>query len=125
MGMLPRLLSRLLISIVFLASAGWGAPAHAQTGAASITGLLIDQSGAAVAGATVVATNQSTAVGYAAVTNDAGAYTITSVPVGTYVLKAELSGFKAVMTLPMAIEAGQIARLDFLLEVGAVQETVM
>ena len=68
--------------------------AHAQTGAASITGLVTDQSGAALPGVTVTATNQATNVAYTAVSNEAGNYTITSVPVGTYVVKAELTGFK-------------------------------
>src|SRR6266545_5660206 len=84
---------------------GLHSAAFAQTGAASITGLLTDQSGAATAGATVIATNQATNVAYTAVSNEAGNYTITSVPVGTYVLKAELSGFKTATTSPIQAEA--------------------
>src|SRR6186997_1500896 len=91
---------------------GLGSSAFAQTGAASITGLLVDQSGAATPGVTVTATNQATNVPYSAVSNSAGNYTITSVPVGTYVVKAELTGFKTVTTKPFQVEAKQIARLD-------------
>jgi len=98
--------------------------AFAQTGAASITGLLTDQSGAAVPAATVTATNQATNVPYTARSNDAGNYTITSVPVGTYVVKAELSGFKTATTKPIPLEAKQIARLDFKLAVGSLEDTV-
>ena len=65
---------------------GCGSSAFAQTGAASITGLLTDQSGAAAPGVTVTATNQATNVPYSTVSNSAGNYTITSVPVGTYVV---------------------------------------
>ena len=43
---------------------GLGSSAFAQTGAASITGLLTDQSGAAAPGVTVTATNQATNVPY-------------------------------------------------------------
>src|SRR5262249_3262054 len=68
--------------------------AAAQTGAASLTGIVTDQSGAAVPGATVTATSQTTNVIYSATSNDSGNYNITSLPVGTYVLKAELTGFK-------------------------------
>ena len=99
-------------------------PAVAQTGAASITGLLTDQSGAAAPGATVTATNQATSVEYTAVSNDAGNYTVTSVPVGTYVVKAALSGFKTATTKPIELEAKQIARLDFKLQVGSLEDTV-
>jgi hypothetical protein len=99
-------------------------PALAQTGAASLTGIVTDPSGAALPGATVTATNQATNVAYTAVSNEAGNYTVTSVPVGTYVLKAELSGFKTAATKAIAVEAKQIARLDFQLEIGALEETV-
>src|SRR5687767_7346379 len=98
---------------------GLQSAAFAQTGAASITGLLTDQSGAPAPGVTVTATNQATNVPYTGVSNEAGNYTITSVPVGTYVVKAELSGFKTPTTRPIQLEAKQIARLDFKLEVGA------
>ena len=87
----PRLSTGLL-----LLALGLLAPvtAFAQTGAASLTGIVTDQSGAAVPGATVTATNQATNVDYTAVSNDAGSYTVTSIPVGTYIVKAELSRFK-------------------------------
>ncbi|HEY7058316.1 MAG TPA: carboxypeptidase-like regulatory domain-containing protein, partial [Vicinamibacterales bacterium] len=98
--------------------------AHAQTGAASMTGLVTDQTGAAVPGATVTATNQATNVPYTAVSNDAGNYTITSVPIGTYIVKAELSSFKTATTKPIAVEAKQILRLDFKLEVGGLEQSV-
>ena len=80
---------------------GLGSNALAQTGAASITGLLTDQSGAATPGVTVTATNQATNVPYTAISNSAGNYTITSVPVGSYVVKAELTGFKTPTTKPL------------------------
>jgi hypothetical protein len=47
---------------------GFQSAALAQTGAASITGLLTDQSGAAAPGVTVTATNQATNVPYTAAT---------------------------------------------------------
>jgi len=96
----------------------------AQTGAASMTGIVTDQSGAGVPGATVTATNQATNVDYTAVSNEAGNYTITSLPVGTYIVKTELSGFKTAATKPMEVEAKQILRLDVRLELGAVEERV-
>src|SRR5438552_3348898 len=119
-----RTSQRLLSNVLLLLVIGLPVRAVAQTGAASLTGIVTDQSGAAVPGATVTATNQATNVGYGAVTNDTGNYTVTSLPVGTYVLKAELSRFKTAATKPIQLEAMQIARLDFKLELGAVEETV-
>src|SRR2546426_10989718 len=75
--------------------------ALAQPGAASLTGIVSDQSGATVPGATVTATNQATNVTYTGVSNEAGNYTLTTLPVGTYVVKAEVSGFKTATTKPI------------------------
>ena len=117
---------RVLPAALLLLAVGLFAPtpAFTQTGAASLTGLVTDQSGATVPGATVTATNQATNVTYTAVSNQAGNYTVTSLPVGTYVVKAELSSFKTAATKPIQLEAMQIARIDFKLELGALAETV-
>ena len=111
---------------LLLLALGFFAPAvaFAQTGAASLTGIVTDDSGAAVPGATVTATNQATNVEYTAVSNDAGNYTVTSLPVGSYVVKAELSRFKTAATKPIQMEARQVVRLDFKLELGALEETI-
>src|SRR6476619_6405432 len=106
------------VAAVLVAFAIAATPAHAQTGAASMTGLITDQSGAVVPGATVTATNQATNVDYTAISNEAGNYTISSLPVGTYVVKAELSRFKTAATRPLELEAKQIGRLDFKMELG-------
>src|SRR5215210_2906117 len=90
----------------------WPAAVMAQTGAGSITGLIIDQSGAAVPGVTVTATNQATNVAYVATTNASGDYTIPNVLLGTYVVKAELTGFRTSATAPLQVEARQVARVD-------------
>ena len=104
--------------------AAWPGVAAAQTGAASITGLVTDESGAPVPGVTVTATNQATNVTYIAVSNEAGNYTIAGVPVGTYVVKAELTGFRTTTRTPVTFEAKQVARLDFRMERRPVQESV-
>src|SRR5437667_3643380 len=117
--------SRMRVSVLaFVFVLGLQARAIAQTGAASITGLLTDQSGGAAAGALVTAINQSTNVAYGAVSNRAGNYAITWVPVGIYLVRAELQGFKSAETPPITMEAKQVARLDFQLAVGSLEDTV-
>src|SRR4051812_9653253 len=95
----------------------------AQTGLATVTGLITDNSGAAVPGVTVTATNQATNVDYTGISNEAGAYLITAVPIGEYVVSSALTGFKSVQST-VSLSASQTARLDFKLEVGAVEEKV-
>ena len=92
--------ARMLRTLALLTMLAWCLPAVAiaQTGAASITGLVTDETGGAVPGVTVTATNQATNVAYTAVSNEAGNYTITAVPVGTYIVKAELTGFRTATT---------------------------
>ena len=98
--------SRLMSSVLVLGIALLTPiPALAQTGAASLTGIVSDQSGASVPGATVTATNQATNVDYTAISNESGTYTVTSLPVGTYIVKAELSRFKTAATKPIPMEA--------------------
>ncbi len=119
--------ARLVLSNgLFLFAIALFAPAtvFAQTGAASLTGIVTDQSGATVPGATVTATSQATNVTYTAVSNEAGNYTVTSLPIGTYVVKAELSSFKLATTRPIQLEAMQTARIDFKLELGSLEETI-
>lgn len=116
---------RRAVGIVLLA-VGLLAPgvAQGQTGAASLTGLVTDSTGAAVPGATVTATDQATNVEYTGISNESGNYAVSSVPVGTYIVKASLSGFKTAATRPLTFEAKQVVRLDFKLELGALAETV-
>lgn len=99
------------------------ADARAQTGTATITGLISNQTGAPLPGVAVTATNQGTNVEHTAITNETGDYTITPVVAGAYVIKAVLSGFKTQATVPTVLEARQVARVDFKLGVG-LAETV-
>ena len=120
--LISRVRGRWLLVVVCVF--GTGARLFAQTGAATITGLLTDPIGGPVRGAMVTATNEATGVTYPAVSNAAGNYTIPSVPVGTYVVKAELPRFKTSTTKAIPLEAKQIARVDFQLEMGALEDTV-
>ena len=119
MRVLPNFLPRLLLAAAV--TLGLGAPAAAQTGLATVTGLVTDASGAAVPGVAVAATNQATNITYTGVTNEAGNYVITSVPIGEYVVSAELAGFKGIQS-KVTLSVAQTARVDFKMEVGRVEE---
>jgi len=117
--------SRLKVGpLALLLAAGLASPVLGQTVTASVTGTVTDNSGAVLKTASVTAVNQSTRVEYPTKSNDAGVYTISGLPIGSYVVKAEAPGFKSVSTNPLTLETGQIARVNLKLEIGAVTEQV-
>ena len=67
------LVRRFLIGLCLgIATLGSASMALAQTGLATITGIVTDNTAAAVPGLTVTATNKETGVAYTGVTSDAG-----------------------------------------------------
>src|SRR5207245_1884983 len=75
------------------AMVAFGAVAQAQVEQATITGTVLDEAGGVVPGARVVAVQAETQVSRETLTNGAGHYAIPYLPVGTYELTAELTGF--------------------------------
>jgi hypothetical protein len=109
---------------VFVITIGMLQRTWAQEVTASITGTVVDPSGAAVTGATVTATSVERGIAYTAQTNDSGLYRISQLPVGSYDLKIEKTGF-AVATHPaFVLTVNQVARIDVAMKVGQTTETV-
>ncbi len=96
----------------------------AQDITASITGTVTDQSGAAVAGATVTAKSVERGTVAAAVTNDNGLYRILQLAVGNYDLKIEKTGFQTALYPAFSLSLNQVARIDAQLKVGQVSQTI-
>ena len=96
----------------------------AQQNTAAITGRVLDASGAAVPGATIVAKNVQTGLERSIMTDENGTYTIPLLPIGQYDVSAELSGFKKAVKTGIVLQVAQQARLDLVLEVGQQSETV-
>ena len=99
-------------------------PALAQ-GVGAIGGIVRDDSGAVLPGATVtlsapglIGGNQTT------VTNGTGAYEFTRLVPATYSVKAELQGFRSVVQESILVNADQTSRADLSLAVGNVEETI-
>jgi Carboxypeptidase regulatory-like domain len=99
-------------------------PLWSQDVTASITGTVTDPSGAAIAGATVTATEVNRGTAYTGRTDTAGLYNLARIPAGTYNIKAESKGFASAIQPNITLVLNQIARLDFQLKVGAATETV-
>ena len=109
----------LAVSSVLLISS---VPMLAQSQFASFTGTVTSSDGNPLPNVELVATNEATQVTYTARSNDAGLYTISALPIGTYKVKAEASNFRAYETNPIRLESGQNARVDITLAVGATEQ---
>jgi Carboxypeptidase regulatory-like domain len=99
-------------------------PARAQTAAGEITGLVRDQAGAAVPGATITVTETRTNLRRVVVSTGDGVYTVASLAPGEYRLDIELAGFKPVRREGIRLATGEKARIDFDLTIGELQEQV-
>jgi hypothetical protein len=100
------------------------APAFAQRTTATIRGTVTDQTGAVVPGVTMTVKNAVTGFTRTVTTNTDGIYVFSELPVGTYSLSAELSGFKTITKSGMELSVAQVRVSDFRLETGAISETV-
>ncbi len=102
-----------------------GPPLLAQSGRGTITGTVVDSSGAVVPGADVTATNTQTGGTFKAVTTDVGLYRIPYVEPGTYRITAAMTGFKTAVRSDVAVLITQTVTVDFRLEVGELTQEVM
>ena len=98
--------------------------AHGQSPKGTLTGTITDSSGARVPGVEVTALHVDTNQRFAAVSSDDGVYAIPSLPVGLFDLTAALAGFSTFKRTGVVLEVGQRLRLDVVLKVGEVTETV-
>lgn len=102
-----------------------GAPGVlAQDVTASITGTVTDASGAAIVGANITVKSVERGVTYTAVTNGDGLYRLSQLPVGSYELRVEKSGFASDAYPAFVLTLNQVARFDVALKVGQVTQTV-
>lgn len=113
-----------IVWVIALALAAGVPSLHAQVAAGEITGIVKDQAGAAVPGATVTVTNVGTNRQHVVVSTDDGVYTAPSLPSGEYRVGVELAGFKAIRRAGVRLSTGEKARIDFDLVVGQIQEQV-
>src|SRR5437667_4697475 len=88
-------------------------------------GQVTDENGGVLPGVTVSATSPALQVGSVAdVTNDRGEYRLTPLPIGTYAVEYTLQGFQTVRRQELRLTIGFQARLDIVLKVGALTESV-
>ena len=92
--------------------------------AATLTGIVTDQSGASVAAASVTARNLDTDLSRETATDSAGRYQLFGLPLGQYEVRVKKNGFAEAVRSGIRLVVGQDARVDLTLRVGAVSEEV-
>jgi Carboxypeptidase regulatory-like domain len=91
---------------------------------ASISGIVSDSSGGAVAGATVAIQNTETGSERRISTDETGRYHAASLAVGTYTLKVEKPGFRSNTRTGVTLVVGQREEIPVVLQIGDVHQTV-
>jgi hypothetical protein len=99
-------------------------PAYAQFDRGQISGVVKDQQGGVIPGATVTATNQGTQLSNTVVTNETGYYVFPNLNPGLYDVAAELQGFKKHVRTGVQLDAAGKLALDLTLEAGTLTESV-
>jgi len=99
-------------------------PALSQSTAGRLLGTISDQSGASVAGATVVVTDVQRGTSRTLTTDSSGDYLAPDLIPGTYKIHAEAKGFKSAERPSVTVEVATDVRADFSLQPGNVSEVV-
>src|SRR5579864_3373203 len=95
----------------------------AQT-TAGLNGSITDASGAVIPDAKVVVTNAGTGIQREASSDAAGLYDVRLLQPGTYNITVQKEGFRQFSHEDVRLEVNQVARIDFVMQLGAVTETV-
>jgi outer membrane receptor protein involved in Fe transport len=112
-----------MLALAFLIFS-FGGAAMAQDVTGSIRGVVVDQQGAVVPGATVTAKSQTTGVDRATTSDASGAFSMTKLTPGRYTLTIEKEGFKKKAVTDVNLSLGENSLGNLSLETGALSETV-
>ena len=118
--LMKTLLRLLAASAVILAAV----PTYAQQTTGAIAGRVLDPQGMAVPGATIAATNTATGLIRSGVSDTEGLYHLNAMPVGSYEVIAELSGFTRLERKNIGVDVSETTNLNLTLRLAPVAETV-
>ena len=105
----------LLVSFVLTAAAQ-------QATTATLSGVVVDQSGAVIPKAKIIATQIATGLKREGQTNGEGGYVLSNLPPGEYEIVVEASGFKKFRLSNLSLQVGQHFSRDIVLAVGDLKE---
>ena len=124
---------RLHCIIHFLIAVAFGIAslaAHGQTGPAAaatttIHGHIADQTGALIPGAKVTITTVDGKVAGTATADASGAYSVSGLKIGNYIVTAEYPGFAPFQSQAIPVAAGQSKRVDIAMAIEVEQQSVV
>jgi hypothetical protein len=102
----------------------FAAPCLFAQGRSSILGAITDESGAAVAKATVTVLNTGTQQKWTATSGETGLYEVPALEIGTYEVSAEVVGFRKTTVRGIVLQVDQRERVDIRLQVGELTQQV-
>src|SRR5580692_6530389 len=100
------------------------APLFSQGNQGRITGTITDQSGGVIAGASITVKDVERGATRTLTTGDSGEYNAPNLLPGSYAVRAEAKGFKAVERQNILLEVGKEIRVDLPLQPGEVSQTI-
>ena len=115
--------SRYSLLAVLILSMGCPLSTQAAVGG-SISGTVMDHTGAVIPKAVVTATNTDTEVQETVLSDDSGVYSFSTLPVGHYTLTITAAGFRRYQRTHITVDVSSALIVDAVLEVGEVQQTV-
>jgi Carboxypeptidase regulatory-like domain len=92
---------------------------------ATIVGTVTDPSGAVIAGVAVRIANEQTGATRTLSTNRVGQYVSPALPIGTYNLRAEATGFKPAESKNVVLNTNDRVRVDFQMRLGSHSDTAV
>jgi hypothetical protein len=110
-----------LVSILILATLANG---QSSLGAGRVEGTVVDSSGAAVEGSTVLVENQNTGISITQKSDSSGHFVFLNVPPGSYQVKVQKPGFKTDVSRGVQVNVGTTTNLQRQLIVGAQDTTI-
>src|SRR3954463_16596341 len=116
-------MKRHLVWVVFVVLSFFSVEAYSQA-VGSISGSVVDSTGATVPGVQVTVTNQDTNVERDAVADSSGYFAVTLLPIGTYTVQVSHEGFNPTIRKDIVLEGQQNVRLEFKMAVGSVTQSV-
>src|SRR5213593_1348494 len=120
------MIQKLVLSVCFLTFLGVlpDAALGQARDTASLFGTVSDAQGATIPNAKVTITSSATGLPRTAATDASGGFVFSLLPVGTYTLSVEQTGFRKYEQRNIVLQANENVRVNAPLEVGNVQETI-